>query len=274
MGIWEKMPDAFLDKLRDEFGFEPPRDHGYDTVNTIRAMRDGKIDVFFALGGNFVAATPDTAVTEAAMKNCALTVHVATKLNRSHLCHGREALLLPCLSRTERDHQAGGDQFVSVEDSMSIVHSSEGQLAPGSELLRSEVAIVAGLGRALFGEDLGWSEMANDYAVIRGHIERVVAALRTTRRGWVNQVVSPCPRPHDSRTFNTATGKARFTVNEPDAIDVPRDTSCCRPYVRTTSSTRRSMGSTTDIAASREAGGGLCEQRRPRGAWPARRRPG
>jgi molybdopterin-dependent oxidoreductase alpha subunit len=222
MGIWEKMPDAFLDKLRDEFGFEPPRDHGYDTVNTIRAMRDGMIDVFFALGGNFVAATPDTAVTEAAMKNCALTVHVATKLNRSHLCHGREALLLPCLSRTERDHQVGGDQFVSVEDSMSIVHSSVGRLAPGSELLRSEVAIVAGLGRALFGEDLGWSEMANDYGLIRGHIGRVVAGFENYEARVSEPGGFTLPRgPRDSRTFNTATGKARFTVNEPDAINVP-----------------------------------------------------
>jgi molybdopterin-dependent oxidoreductase alpha subunit len=222
MGIWEKMPDAFLDKLRDEFGFEPPREHGYDTVNTIRAMRDGMIDVFFALGGNFVAATPDTAVTEAAMKNCALTVHVATKLNRSHLCHGREALLLPCLSRAERDHQAGGDQFVSVEDSMSIVHSSMGRLAPGSELLFSEVAIVAGLGRALFGEDLGWSEMANDYRLIRGHIERVIAGFENYEARVSEAGGFTLPRgPRDSRTFNTATGKARFSVNEPDAINVP-----------------------------------------------------
>ena len=222
MGIWEKMPDAFLDKLRDEFGFEPPRDHGYDTVNTIRAMRDGAIDVFFALGGNFVAATPDTAVTEAAMKNCALTVLVATKLNRSHLCHGREALLLPCLGRTECDVQAGGNQFVSVEDSMSIVHSSKGRLAPGSELLRSEVSIVAGLGRALFGEDIGWSEMANDYRVIRGHIERVVDGFENFEERVREPGGFTLPRgPHDSRTFKTASGKARFTVNEPDAINVP-----------------------------------------------------
>ncbi|HQU00733.1 MAG TPA: FdhF/YdeP family oxidoreductase, partial [Acidimicrobiales bacterium] len=174
MGIWEKMPDSFLDRLRDEFNFEPPRAHGFDTVGTIRALRDGAIDVFFALGGNFVAATPDSAVTEAAMANCALSVHVATKLNRSHLVHGREALLLPCLSRSERDVQAGGEQFVTVEDSMSVVHSSHGKLEPGSEHLRSEIAIVAGVGRALFGDDLGWSAMANDYSRIREHIAHVV----------------------------------------------------------------------------------------------------
>ena len=222
MGIWEKMPDSFLDRLRDEFGFEPPREHGYDTVDTIRAMRDGRIDVFVALGGNFVAATPDTAVTETAMARCRLTVHVATKLNRSHLVHGEEALILPCLGRTERDHQASGDQFVTVEDSMSMVHESRGRLEPGSPHLRSEVSIVTGLGEALFGEDLGWRAMAGDYRVIRRHIENVVPGFES----FEERVATPggfvLPRgPHDSRTFDTATGKARFTRNPLDAIEVP-----------------------------------------------------
>src|SRR6201999_1439435 len=124
------MPDAFLDRLGAEFDFTPPREHGRDSVDAIRAMRDGQVDVFMALGGNFVAATPDTAVTEAAMANCALTVHISTKLNRSHLVHGREALTLPCLGRTERDTKATGDQAVTVEDSMSMVHRSIGRLAP------------------------------------------------------------------------------------------------------------------------------------------------
>lgn len=222
MGIWEKMPEAFLDKLRDEFGFEPPRANGYDTVETIRAMRDGKIDVFFALGGNFVSATPDTTVTEAAMANCALSVHVATKLNRSHLFHGNEALLLPCLSRSERDQQGDVEQFVTVEDSMSMVHASRGHLAPGSELLRSEVAIVTGLGEALFGEDIGWGAMSKDYALIRRHIEHVVAGFEDFEVRVNEPGGFMLPRgPRDSRTFNTASGKARFTVNEPDAIDVP-----------------------------------------------------
>jgi molybdopterin-dependent oxidoreductase alpha subunit len=222
MGIWEKMPDAFLDKLRDEFGFDPPRAHGYDTVDTIRAMRDGKIDVFFALGGNFVAATPDTAVSEAAMKNCALTVHVATKLNRSHLCHGNEALLLPCLSRSERDVQAGVEQFLTVEDTMSMVHSTHGRLEPGSEQLRSEVSIVCGLGNALFGKDIGWEAMTNNYALIRGHIEKVVDGFENFEERVQEPGGFMLPRgPHDSRTFKTKTGKARFTVNEPDAIVVP-----------------------------------------------------
>jgi molybdopterin-dependent oxidoreductase alpha subunit len=222
MGIWEKMPDAFLDQLADEFGFEPPREHGYDTVETIRALRDGKIDVFFALGGNFVAATPDTAVTEAAMGNCKLTVHVATKLNRSHLYHGREALLLPCLGRSEIDAQQGGEQFVTVEDSMSMVHHSKGRLAPGSEHLRSEVAIIAGLGEALFGEDLGWRAMAEDYSRIRRHIEKVVPGFEDFEQRVAQPGGFMLPRgPHDSRTFATATGKARFTRNHLEPIEVP-----------------------------------------------------
>lgn len=222
MGVWEKVPDSFLDQLRNEFRFEPPRAHGYDTVNTIRAMRDGRIDVFFALGGNFVAATPDTAATEAAMTRCALTVHVATKLNRSHLCHGTEALLLPCLSRSERDVRASGEQFVTVEDSMSMVHASRGRLAPGSESLRSEVAIVTGLGRALFGEDLGWSAMSEDYREIRRHIANVIPGFHDFEERVAQPGGFVLPRgPRDSRTFPTASGKARFTRNELDTVVVP-----------------------------------------------------
>ena len=222
MGIWEKMPDSFLDRLRDEFDFEPPRAHGFDTVDTIRALRDGAIDVFFALGGNFVAATPDSVVTEAAMANCQLSVHVATKLNRSHLVHGREALLLPCLSRSERDVQAGGEQFVTVEDSMSVVHSSRGKLEPGSEHLRSEISIVAGVGRALFGNDLGWNEMIKDYSIIRQHIAHVVPGFEDFEERVCEPGGFTLPRgPRDSRTFTTATGKARFSVNIVDAVSVP-----------------------------------------------------
>ncbi len=225
MGIWEKMPDTFLDALRDEFGFEPPRDHGWDTVDSIRAMRDGKVDVFFALGGNFVAATPDSDVTAAAMAGCALTVHVATKLNRSHLFHGREALILPCLGRTERDVRDGVEQFVTVEDSMSMVHASHGRLQPGSPELRSEVAVVTGLGTALFGDTDGgieWAAMGADYARIRKHIEHVVPGFQA----FEDRVAEPggfvLPNgPRDSRTFDTATGKARFTVNPVDSVAVP-----------------------------------------------------
>jgi molybdopterin-dependent oxidoreductase alpha subunit len=222
MGVWEKPPAAFLDALRDEFGFEPPREPGHDTVDTIRAMRDGSVEVFMALGGNFVAATPDTAVTTAAMERCALTVQVSTKLNRSHLHAGREALILPCLGRTERDVQRAGEQFVTVEDSMSMVHSSRGRLAPGSNQLRSEISIVTGLGEALFGDDVGWAAMREDYRVIRKHIERVVPGFHA----FEDRVAHPggfiLPNgPRDSRSFPTAVDQARFTVNELSGVDVP-----------------------------------------------------
>jgi molybdopterin-dependent oxidoreductase alpha subunit len=221
MGIWEKMPAAFLDALGTEFGFEPPRAHGFDTVNTIRAMRDGLIDVFFALGGNFAAATPDTAVTEAALSRVGLTVHVSTKLNRSHVVHGREALILPCLGRTERDKQASGDQFVTVEDSFSMVHASRGRIAPGSPALRSEIAIVTGLGTALFGDPY-WAQMRDDYDVIRSHISRVVPGFDDYSARAVADGGFVLPRPpRDSRTFKTSSGRAKFTANEITTVSVP-----------------------------------------------------
>jgi molybdopterin-dependent oxidoreductase alpha subunit len=222
MGVWEKMPDPFLNRLRDEFGFEPPRAHGWDVVNSIRAMRDGRAEVFIGLGGNFAAAAPDSEVTAAALARCALTVHVSTKLNRSHLLTGREALILPCLGRTERDLQASGPQFVTVEDSMSVVHASSGRLAPASAQLRSEVAIITGLGAALFGEDIGWSAMGADYSVIRRHIAAVVdgCADYEARVSGPGGFTMPRP-PHDSLTFRTPSGKARLTVNEVSAVSVP-----------------------------------------------------
>jgi molybdopterin-dependent oxidoreductase alpha subunit len=222
MGIFEKMPDSFLDAIRDEFGFEPPREHGWDTVASIRAMRDGEVDVFFGLGGNFAAATPDTEVTAAALAKCQLTVHVATKLNRSHLTTGREALILPCLGRTERDSRAAGDQFVTVEDSMSVVHASRGRLSPGSPGLRSEVAILTGLAHELFGPGIDWRGMGEDYAVIRGHIANVIPGFADfeARVSAPGGFTLPRP-PRDSLTFRTSNGKAHFTVNPVSAVSVP-----------------------------------------------------
>ena len=151
MGIWEKVPDHFLDAIRDEYGFEPPREHGLDTVDAIRALRDGKVKVFFAMGGNFVSAAPDTVVTEEAMEQAELTVNVSTKLNRSHVRCGRVALILPALGRSEQDLTGGVDQRVTVEDSMSAVHASRGPLKPASPFLRSEVDIVCSVAEATLG---------------------------------------------------------------------------------------------------------------------------
>ncbi|MGY0560836.1 FdhF/YdeP family oxidoreductase [Luteimonas sp. A277] len=175
MMIWEKPPQAFLDRLQQVFGFQPPREPGYDTIGAIEAMRDGRAKVFFAMGGNFAAATPDTTATHRALRNCALTVHVATKLNRSHLVHGREALILPCLGRTEIDMQAAGPQQVTVEDSMSMVHLSGGINAPADPSLLSEPVIVARLAEATLGprSKLRWRWLAEDYDRIRDLIAQV-----------------------------------------------------------------------------------------------------
>jgi molybdopterin-dependent oxidoreductase alpha subunit len=217
MGIYEKPSDAFLDALGAEFGFEPPREHGYDTVDAIWAMGRGDVDVFFALGGNFASAAPDTAATEAALARTKLTVHVSTKLNRSHLVTGEEALILPCLGRTEVDRTGGIEQRVTVEDSMGMVHASRGRLEPASPHLRSEVAIVAGLGRALLGDDdlVPWAELGADYARIRQRIEAVVPGFTSfeLRIDQPGGFALPHP-PRDQREFRTATGRANLTVNE------------------------------------------------------------
>ncbi|MEW5811168.1 MAG: FdhF/YdeP family oxidoreductase [Actinomycetota bacterium] len=224
MGIWEKAPESFLAALDAEFGITSPRRHGYDAVDTIRAMRDGRVSVFMAMGGNFVAATPDTAVTEAALRRCSLTVQVSTKLNRSHLVGGRTALILPSLGRTDKDLTGGRKQVVSVEDSMSVVHLSRGGLPPASEHLRSEVAIVCGLASALFGADhhVPWADFAADYDRIRDAIARVVPGFTDFNRR-VRQpdgFVLPHP-PRDERRFATASGKANFVVNDLHWLPVP-----------------------------------------------------
>ncbi|GAA4622843.1 FdhF/YdeP family oxidoreductase [Actinoallomurus vinaceus] len=223
MGINEKPPAGFLDALGAEFGFEPPREHGVDTVAAIRAMREGRIKVFFGMGGNFVRAAPDSAVTEAAMRACRLTVQVSTKLNRSHAVAGEQALILPTLGRTELDVRAGGPQFVSVEDSMGMVHASRGRLRPASPHLLSEVAIVCRLARAaLPGAGIDWAALEDDYDRIRDHISRVVpgfADYNARVRAPGGFTLPHAPR--DERRFPTASGKARITVNPLEVLRVP-----------------------------------------------------
>ncbi|MYX75969.1 FdhF/YdeP family oxidoreductase [Streptomyces sp. SID3915] len=215
MGIFERPSDAFLDALDKEFGITSPRHHGYDVVRSIQALRDGDAKVFFAMGGNFVAATPDTAVTEAAMRTARLTVHVSTKLNRSHAVTGARALVLPTLGRTDRDIQAGRKQIVTVEDSMGMVHASRGNLTPASPHLLSEPAIVARLARAVLGPGSAtpWEEFEQDYATIRDRISRVVPGFEdfNTRVARPGGFALP-HAPRDERRFPTATGKANFTA--------------------------------------------------------------
>jgi molybdopterin-dependent oxidoreductase alpha subunit len=223
MGIYEKPPPAFLDALGAEFGFEPPRSDGYDTVDTIRAMGDGRVRAFVAMGGNFAAAAPDTEATYEALRRCDLTVQVSTKLNRSHVECGETAVILPCLGRTERDDAAGHPQFVTVEDSMSVVHRSEGSLDPAAPDLPSEVAIVCRLARALWPDDpLDWEGLAADHDAVRDHIEAVVPGFDryNERVREPGGFVLPHP-PRDQRRFPTATGRARFTVNPLEVLEVP-----------------------------------------------------
>ncbi|MEW2323177.1 FdhF/YdeP family oxidoreductase [Streptomyces griseoincarnatus] len=215
MGIFERPAPAFLEALEREFGFAPPREHGYDVVRAIRALRDGEAKVFFAMGGNFVSASPDTEVTEAAMRRARLTVHVSTKLNRSHAVTGARALILPTLGRTERDLQASGEQFVTVEDSMGMVHASRGRLEPASPHLLSEPAIVCRLARRVLGteDDVPWEEFEKDYATVRDRIARVVPGFEDFNARVAHPGGFALPHaPRDERRFPTATGKANFTA--------------------------------------------------------------
>ncbi|WP_328909585.1 FdhF/YdeP family oxidoreductase [Streptomyces sp. NBC_00234] len=224
MGIFERPSAAFLDALDKEFGITSPRHHGYDVVRSIEALRDGDAKVFFAMGGNFVAATPDTTVTEAAMRRARLTVHVSTKLNRSHAVTGTRALILPTLGRTDKDTQASGKQFVTVEDSMGMVHASRGNLTPAGPHLLSEPAIVARLARAVLGpgSTTNWEEFEKDYGTIRDRISRVVPGFEDfNARVAVPGGFTLPHAPRDERRFPTATGRANFTAAPVEYPELP-----------------------------------------------------
>ncbi len=215
MGIWEAPPQSLLDSIEKTFGFKPPQAHGYAVVDAIPAMHDRKAKVFFAMGGNFLSATPDTEFTAEALRRCDLTVHVSTKLNRSHLVHGKQALILPCLARTDMDEQAEGEQFVSVENSMGVVHSSKGVLRPISDKLLSEPAIVARLAKATMPDSkVDWEQMTANYDHIRDAIEQVIPGFDN----YNERVREPggfyLPNGARKGTFNTKSGKAHFTINK------------------------------------------------------------
>jgi len=223
MGISERPEAEFLDALSAEFGFEPPRQHGFDAVESVRALREGRARVFFGLGGNFVSAMSDTDVTERAMRSAELTVHVSTKLNRSHIVTGRTALILPTLGRSEKDTTGGQAQRVTVEDSMSVVHASRGPLEPASTQLKSEVDIVCSLAEAALPcSAVAWASFRADYSEIRRRIARVVPGCASydelTDRPGGFVLAHP---PRDSRTFPTPSGKAAFTVSPIDVLHVP-----------------------------------------------------
>ncbi|MDY0779461.1 FdhF/YdeP family oxidoreductase [Tenacibaculum sp. IB213877] len=225
VGIWEKLNPAFGEKLAKEFHFSPPTKEGYDVVNAIKAMHDKKAKVFVGMGGNFISATPDTEYTAEALRNCNLTVHISTKLNRSHLIHGKKALILPCLGRSEKDIQNSGEQFVSVENSMGVVHQSHGHLKPCSEHLLSEPAIVAGIANAtLKNSKVEWSKLISNYDLIRDKIEATIPGFEKYNKRVRQKGGFYLPNNARSNDFSpTSTGKANFTLNKPSDIVLKED---------------------------------------------------
>ena len=222
MGIWERPPAEFLEAIDREFLISCPRKPGLNTVESIQAMLDGNVGFFCAMGGNFLQAGPDTEKTALGLKNVDLAVHVSTKLNRTHLVTGPESIILPCLSRTDLDGH-GESRFLTVENSMGIVHPTRGNLEPCSKNLRSEVEIVSGLASSYFGDShpIQWSELGENYDRIREHISRVIPGFHDFNHRLSKQGVLELPNPpRDSRDFLTTTGKANFFVHSPVHTDL------------------------------------------------------
>jgi molybdopterin-dependent oxidoreductase alpha subunit len=213
-----------MSKLEDGLKFEMPRKHGYDVVNSIRAMENGDVDVFISMGGNFLSATPDTRRTANALQNVGLTVQISTKLNRSHLVTGKTALILPVLGRTEVDIQESGEQFVTVENSMSVVHRSKGNLKPASSMLMSEPSLVAELGLRLCPDVLQWDKFSRNYDSIRDLMAESLEGFEEYNRRvrQENGFLLPNP-PRDSCDFDTESGKAMFTVHELPDVEVKKN---------------------------------------------------
>lgn len=222
VGIWERPTESFLSRLDEACGISSPREHGVDVVQAISKMNNGDVNLFFCLGGNFLSATPDTEITAKGLMNVKLTVQVSTKLNRSHLVTGKTALILPCLGRTEVDLQESGKQFVTVENSMGIVHMSEGSVQPVSPYLRSEPWIISHLCNAVLPNERNWLEFANNYDNIRDLMSRALFGFEdyNNRVRKENGFLLPNP-PRDSRTFSTATGKANLLSHPLPDLSIP-----------------------------------------------------
>ena len=223
MGIHDRPSKAFLDRIQDVFGFDPPREHGFNTVEAIQAMLDGRAKVFFAMGGNFLQATPDTQRTAQALQNCEMLVHVSTKLNRGHLLHNKWSIIMPCLARSEVDEQAYGPQFVTVENSMGVVHSSRGKMKPAHEGLYSEPAIVAWLAEQVLGPDapVSWCWLIEDYDRIRDLIAKTIPHFEDFNERVREPGGFHLYNGARERQFNTDGGKAKFTINETPDLSLP-----------------------------------------------------
>ncbi|MFB7510685.1 FdhF/YdeP family oxidoreductase, partial [Streptomyces broussonetiae] len=222
-GIDHRPSAEFLDRLAAVCGIDPPREHGLDTVGTVAAMRRGDVKVFVGMGGNFALAAPDTPLTYEALRSCDLTVQVSTKLNRSHVVHGRRALILPCLGRTEKDHRRSGIQSTSVEDSMSMVHLSVGMKRPASRHLLSEPAIIAGMARAALPHSpTPWQWYAEDYDRIRDTMAQVLDGFEDFNRRVRLPLGFRIKQPARELVFLTPSGKAEFSAAPlPDVVPAP-----------------------------------------------------
>jgi molybdopterin-dependent oxidoreductase alpha subunit len=216
MGIYEQPSPSLLKRLETVYGFTPPQEHGYDTVAAIRAMLDGKAGVFIGMGGNFLSATPDTLQTAQALRNCNLTVHVSTKLNRSHLVHGQEALILPTLGRSDQDMTGGRQQFVSCENSMGVIQASKGNLSPISADLLSEPAIICRLAKATLGRRsrVNWPKYEEDYDHIRNDIELVIPGFDHYNERVRHPGGFYLPNGAREGRFQTSNNKAQFNIAE------------------------------------------------------------
>ena len=221
VGVWDQLKPELAQKLKENFYFDPPTQEGYDVIRAMKALAEGKASFLMGMGGNFLSATPDTEYTARGLRQCAMTVHVSTKLNRSHLVHGRTALILPCLGRTERDEQASGYQFLSVENSAGVVHQTRGGKQPASEHLLSEPKIVAELAKATLGKKttVDWEGMAANYDRIRDAIEKTVPGFDCYNERVRNPGGFYLPNGAREGRFDTDTGKANFTINRlPDHL--------------------------------------------------------
>lgn len=221
VGIWEKMPDTYLQAIEDYFGFPVPREHGLDTVDALRQMRDGGNQFFMSLGGNLVRVASDTTACEQAMSQQEMTVHLSTKPNGSHAYPGEKSLILPVRARTDVDEQASGPQKITVENSAGVVSASQGHRTANKDLnLRSEVDIICSVGRETFGDDF-WQRMIDDYGVIRDAIEGTIPGFDRYNERIEKPGGFYLPNGPRERVFNTATGKAMLTVNETNVLQVP-----------------------------------------------------
>lgn len=225
MGVWENLTPALAASLKKHFGFTPPTESGFDSVDSMNALDEGKIKFFMSLGGNLVAAMSDSARSDSGIRSAELSVQVATKLNRSHVVTAAEALLLPTYVRAERDEQASGSQFVTSEDTYCRINMSHGDVDPVTEHLKSDVSIICELGRRLFSEShpqVNWQAFEDDYDTIRDAIAATIPGFEDFNQRIKKELSFVLPHPpRDSRTFPTRSGKAQFTLQSTEVIDVP-----------------------------------------------------